>query len=177
MVRSKRIPFQRRTVAGSIEALGGRSLRRVAVPPATPSSSVWRLPGGAEKGQGGLSVSRATDKRPPAGPSNSHFFDADIICTMGKRWRWSSAMRGSPLARRAMWIRWRSLNGRARSASFREKESGARGDRPQLAKAIASLDEGDVLPVTRLDRLGQASAQHARPAQHRACHRRARRGV
>jgi DNA invertase Pin-like site-specific DNA recombinase len=32
---------------------------------------------------------------------------------------------------------------------FREKESGARSDRPQLAKAIASLDEGDVLLVTR----------------------------
>ena len=40
---------------------------------------------------------------------------------------------------------------------FREKESGARSDRPQLAKAIASLDEGDVLLVTRLDRLARST--------------------
>jgi hypothetical protein len=40
---------------------------------------------------------------------------------------------------------------------FREKESGARSDRPQLAKAIASLDEGDVLLVMRLDRLARST--------------------
>ena len=40
---------------------------------------------------------------------------------------------------------------------FHEKESGARSDRPQLAKAIASLDEGDVLLVTRLDRLARST--------------------
>jgi DNA invertase Pin-like site-specific DNA recombinase len=40
---------------------------------------------------------------------------------------------------------------------FREKESGARSDRPQLAKAIASLDKGDVLLVTRLDRLARST--------------------
>ncbi len=32
-----------------------------------------------------------------------------------------------------------------------------RGDRPQLRKAIASLGEGDVLMVTRLDRLARSS--------------------
>ncbi len=40
---------------------------------------------------------------------------------------------------------------------FREKESGARSDRPQLAKAISALDEGDVLLVTRLDRLARST--------------------
>jgi hypothetical protein len=38
---------------------------------------------------------------------------------------------------------------------YREKLSGARSDRPQLAKALAALDEGDVLLVTRLDRLAR----------------------
>jgi DNA invertase Pin-like site-specific DNA recombinase len=39
---------------------------------------------------------------------------------------------------------------------YREKESGVRTDRPQLAKAIAALDHGDVLIVTRLDRLARS---------------------
>ena len=40
---------------------------------------------------------------------------------------------------------------------YREKQSGARSDRPQLAKAIASLTPGDVLVVTRLDRLARST--------------------
>jgi DNA invertase Pin-like site-specific DNA recombinase len=40
---------------------------------------------------------------------------------------------------------------------FAEKKSGARADRPQLRKAIASLGTGDVLLVTRLDRLARSS--------------------
>jgi DNA invertase Pin-like site-specific DNA recombinase len=40
---------------------------------------------------------------------------------------------------------------------FQEKVSGARADRKQLAKAIARLDKGDVLVVTRLDRLARST--------------------
>jgi DNA invertase Pin-like site-specific DNA recombinase len=40
---------------------------------------------------------------------------------------------------------------------FAEKASGAKTDRKALAKAIAALDEGDVLIVTRLDRLARSS--------------------
>jgi DNA invertase Pin-like site-specific DNA recombinase len=45
---------------------------------------------------------------------------------------------------------------------FSEKMSGARADRPQLARAIAALDQDDVLAVTRIDRL----AHRARPSQY-----------
>jgi DNA invertase Pin-like site-specific DNA recombinase len=38
-----------------------------------------------------------------------------------------------------------------------EKMSGARGDRPMLRKAIASLEKGDVLLVCRLDRLARST--------------------
>ena len=38
---------------------------------------------------------------------------------------------------------------------FREVASGARIDRTQLSKAIAALGTGDVLMVTRLDRLAR----------------------
>jgi DNA invertase Pin-like site-specific DNA recombinase len=38
---------------------------------------------------------------------------------------------------------------------FREVASGAKTDRAQLARAIAALDVGDVLVVTRLDRLAR----------------------
>ena len=40
---------------------------------------------------------------------------------------------------------------------FRETASGAKSDRPELAKALAALGEGDVLVVTRLDRLARST--------------------
>ena len=40
---------------------------------------------------------------------------------------------------------------------FKEKASGARGDRPELAKVIRRLEPGDVLAVTRLDRLARST--------------------
>jgi DNA invertase Pin-like site-specific DNA recombinase len=40
---------------------------------------------------------------------------------------------------------------------FKEKISGARSDRRQLARLIAVLTRGDVLVVTRLDRLARST--------------------
>ncbi len=40
---------------------------------------------------------------------------------------------------------------------FRETASGAKTDRVELRKALAKLDEGDVLMVTRLDRLARST--------------------
>ena len=40
---------------------------------------------------------------------------------------------------------------------FAEKQSGARLDRPQLRKALFALGRGDVLMVTRLDRLARST--------------------
>ena len=40
---------------------------------------------------------------------------------------------------------------------FKEKASGAKTDRPELAKAIRRLEDGDVLIVTRLDRLARST--------------------
>ena len=40
---------------------------------------------------------------------------------------------------------------------FQETMSGARSDRPELAKALEALHEGDTLVVTRLDRLARST--------------------
>jgi DNA invertase Pin-like site-specific DNA recombinase len=50
-----------------------------------------------------------------------------------------------------------SLKAAGAEKIFSEKVSGAKTDRAQLAKALASLGEGDVLLVTRLDRLARST--------------------
>ncbi|NEU97549.1 recombinase family protein [Bradyrhizobium uaiense] len=42
---------------------------------------------------------------------------------------------------------------------YREKISGARADRPQLAKLMAAIKAGDVVLVTKLDRLGRSTRE------------------
>jgi DNA invertase Pin-like site-specific DNA recombinase len=44
---------------------------------------------------------------------------------------------------------------------YREKASGTRGDRTELAKLIRRLEPDDVLVVTRLDRLARSTRDRA----------------
>ena len=42
---------------------------------------------------------------------------------------------------------------------YREKVSGVRADRPQLARLMAKIGPGDVVVVTKLDRLGRSTRE------------------
>ena len=45
---------------------------------------------------------------------------------------------------------------------FQETASGAKTDRAQLRRLLDQLDAGDVLTVTRLDRLARSTRDHCR---------------
>jgi Resolvase, N terminal domain len=55
---------------------------------------------------------------------------------------------------------------------YSEKISGARSDRKQLAKAVGALGKGDVLLITRLDRLARSTRPQWSPRTVRHDHRR-----
>jgi DNA invertase Pin-like site-specific DNA recombinase len=50
-----------------------------------------------------------------------------------------------------------ALRGAGCTKIYSEKMSGARGDRPQLARMFKALEPGDVVIVTRLDRLARST--------------------
>jgi DNA invertase Pin-like site-specific DNA recombinase len=52
-----------------------------------------------------------------------------------------------------------SLKAAGAETVYREKISGARADRPQLAKLMASLKAGDTVIVTKIDRLGRSTRE------------------
>ena len=53
----------------------------------------------------------------------------------------------------------KSLKAAGASTVYREKVSGVRADRPQLAKLMASLKPCDIVVVTKLDRLGRSTRE------------------
>ena len=52
-----------------------------------------------------------------------------------------------------------ALTAAGATSLFKEKVSGARADRPQLAKLMSALKAGDTVIVTKLDRLGRSTRE------------------
>src|SRR5208283_3866780 len=62
----------------------------------------------------------------------------------------------------------RQLRAAGAQKVFRETASGAQTDRPQLRRALSQLTEGDVLSVTRLDRLARSIRDRTGKGRERA---------
>src|SRR6185295_8041282 len=52
-----------------------------------------------------------------------------------------------------------ALNAAGATTIYREKASGVRTDRPQLGKLMAQIAPGDIVVVTKLDRLGRSTRE------------------
>src|SRR3984893_4986135 len=63
----------------------------------------------------------------------------------------------SPTAGQSAAAQVRQLRAAGAKKIFREVASGAKTDRPQLRRLLDQLDAGDVLTVTRLDRLARST--------------------
>ena len=85
-----------------------------------------------------------------------HF--AKITCKM-ERGYGDHRLRQGEHARSALTGQMEALKAAGATTIFREKISGARADRPQMAKLMASLKPGDVVMVTKLDRLGRSTRE------------------
>jgi DNA invertase Pin-like site-specific DNA recombinase len=66
-------------------------------------------------------------------------------------------MRESRPTARALGAQVKQLRAAGAEEVFRETASGARADRARLRRALDQLDKGDVLMVTRLDRLARST--------------------
>jgi len=66
-------------------------------------------------------------------------------------------MRGSRRTGQTLASQDAQLHAAGCAKAYSEKASGARTDRPELAKLLRRLGEGDVLMVTRLDRLARST--------------------
>ena len=85
---------------------------------------------------------------------NRRFLVAEIRCIMISM---IYGMHVSQLTARAYRPRWLNSGQRAQTLVFREVASGARTDRAQLRRALGRLQAGDVLMVSRLDRLARST--------------------